>query len=252
MTFLQLYGEKLSIELASSDTTILFTTARRKAAVNEAQDAFARMTGCTKRYGSIAVVDGTAEYDLETITDYIRLAGAPSIKIVGTSDTRYIQGPDDFPRRDVEELDRTDPSWRAASDGTPSAWYIKEDGGATYFGLNPAPDVTVGDTWTIIVPYVADPADMSLDAAVPFTFSSNSLLRLVPYHQALAHYAAGLLEPLRKNYTGVTRQMQIYSGYVAQYLQQQREDGRDQLIDIRDYFGESHRGSRPRDARSWP
>lgn len=252
MTFIQLWDDALDIELATSSTE-LFTTVRRKKATNDAQDNFARVTGCTKRYASIAVVDGTAEYDLEAITaaDYIRLAGAPSIKIVTTLTgvTRYIQGPLDFPQREVEELDREEPGWKTADDGTPARWYIKEDGGTTLLGLNPGPDITSGDVWTLVVPYVADPADMVADGSEPFTFGANVIKRLVPYHQALVHYAAAVLEPARKNYTGVQRQMQMYSGFVAQYLQQRTEDQNNQITVLRDYFGEGQRGQRPSDPR---
>ncbi len=253
MTFLQLYGEALNIELASSSTE-LFTTLRRKKAINDAQDHFARLTGCTKRYATIAVVDGTEEYDLETaITalDYIRLAGSPSLRMTKTltGDVRYVQGPLDFPQREPEELDRVEPGWRSAPDGTPQFWYTREDGGATYLGVNPGPDIPTGYTWDLIVPYVADPADMTGDSDEPFTFSTDVIKRLRPYHQALAHYGAAQLEPARKNYSGVTRQMQIYSSFVAQFLQQRTEDGANQIGVLRDYYGDGRRGQRPGDPR---
>jgi hypothetical protein len=48
MTFLQLYGDYLDIELGSADRTALFTTARRKDAVNRAQLEFAKQTECSR------------------------------------------------------------------------------------------------------------------------------------------------------------------------------------------------------------
>ncbi|MCR4340643.1 MAG: hypothetical protein NUW01_12250 [Gemmatimonadaceae bacterium] len=244
MTFENLYGEKLTIELASSDTTQLFTTARRKQAINDAALAFARITGCTKKYGSVSIVDGTQEYDLEAnFTDYMRLAGAPSVKIVTSSDTRYIQGPKDLPQREAEWLDANDPNWRAVSAGTPQAWYVKSDGGAENLGFYPAPDVGSGETWSVIVPYVATPLTMSATSDVPFSLgtSPNAMIRLAPFHQALAHGAAASLELLRKNYSGAQRQTAIFNGYVAQFLGQTRVDGPSVVTFARDYYGEGRR-----------
>jgi hypothetical protein len=245
VTFLDLYDTQLDIELGTGDVN-LFTVALRKAAINAAQDDFARKTGCTVRYGEIAIVDGTAEYSLNTgivALDYMRLAEgkAPSIKIVHADYTRYIQGKDDFPRRTPETLDRLETGWRAADAGTPSCWYLKEDGGSDLIGMHPAPDVTSGQTWTWIVPYVANPADMTAGSDVPFTFATVPTKRLIAYHQGLVHFAAAQLEPLRKNYSGVQRQLQLYSGYVAQFLQDRKKGEPDEIIMARNYFGESAR-----------
>lgn len=254
MTFLELYGEQLNIELASSDTSELFTTARRKAAINLGQDRFARATGCTRRYAELSMTDDVAEYDLEAlITDYIRRDAAPSIKItqVATGLVRYIQGAKQFPRFDVDELDRVRPNWRAAASTIPQIWYIDPNSGTSTLGVNPAPAIAVSETWKLIVPYIADPADMSATTDQPFTFSSNVMQRLIPYHQALVFFAAGELEKLRKNYSGVQRQQQAYAGEVAQYLQQETKDGRDQIGLLRSYFDECG-GTRVMDPYSWP
>jgi hypothetical protein len=253
MTFLQLYLEALNVELASADTSQLFTTARRKKAINDAMDVFIRATGCTRRYGSLPLIDNTQEYDLETtFTDYIRLAAPPSIKIVHAGSTdRYIQG-EDLPRTTAEELDAEIPGWRATTKGTPCQWYLKDDGGTTNLGFYPAPDVDAGYTWIAIVPYVASVTAMTADDAIPFTIAASPILRLYPYHQALAHYGAGLLEPLRKNYSGVQRQSQLYAGIVAQYFQQQRQDGPDLIRLGRNYYREAARGEQAHDWRTWP
>lgn len=251
MTFLQLWDDNLDIELASSDTTQLFTTTRRKAAVNAAVLAFVRLTDCVKKYSSITVVDGTGEYDLEAeFTDFLRLQGDPSVKIVSGSTTTYIQG-EDLPFKEVDQLDIEDPGWRATDASTPKAWYLRYDGGATYLGLYPPPDISGSDTWTILVPYTPVPTDMSGSTDEPFTFSSNIPIRLRPYHQGLVHYAAAQLEPLRKNYSGAQRQMTLFNGFVAAYLEDERRNGGDQITMARDYYGES-RSSRPMDPRRWP
>ena len=253
MNFQQLYSDKLTIELASQDQNQLFTTARRKAAVNEAVGAFVRLTDCSTRVGSVPIVDGTGEYDLEAaLTDFIRLHGDPSIKIVkaGVPD-RYIQGRD-LTMRDTEQLDYDDNGWRSASAGTPMHYYIENNGGATNLGFYPPPDVGAGETWTIRIPYVALPPDMVDNTDEPFAFSANSPIRLRPYHQALAHYAAAVLEPLRKNFTAVQRQMSLFNGYVAMYLQDERTAGPDQITLERDYYSEGLRSPQAVDPRRYP
>lgn len=252
MTFQQLYSTMLDVELASSQTT-LFTTVLRKKAVNDGVGAFVRMTDCFRRVGSISIVDGTATYDLEAaFTDFIRLYEDPSIKIVKAATTdRYIQG-DDFLRKDTQQLDFEEPGWRSVSAGTPSNWYLENDGGVANLGLFPPPDVGTGETWTIRAPYVALPADMVGTSDEPFTLSANVAIRLRPYHQGLVHYAAAMLEPLRKNYAGAQRQMSLFNGYVAMYLQDERSDGPDQITMIRDYYGDSARTPVAVDPRRWP
>lgn len=254
MTFVQLYGAQLNIELASADTTQLFTTARRKKAVNDAQLAFVRQTNCTKRYGQIAMVSGTNEYNPRTLlTDYLRLLAPPVIKVVTTAQTYYIGGKDDFPRRDPEWLDWSDPSWRATAAGTPSAWYQRKSGGVEYLGTDVAPSFTASDTWTWLVPYLARPVDMVADNDQPFTMNdASSLARLEIYHQALVHFAAAQLEPLRKGFDRVQAEMQQYASYAADYLAANRAEGPDQITLERNYYGDSARAARPLDPRRFP
>ena len=253
MTFLELYDDQLDIELGTTDQTQLFTTARRKAAANAAMQAFVRQTGATKKYGEIAIVDGTSEYNLYTnFTDFIRLAGNPSVKKTDSdSVVTYIQGKD-LPRRHPEQLDLLEPGWRSADAGTPAVWYLRANTGTRLIGLTPAPDVPSGDTWKFIVPYVAKPVAMSAGADVPFTVGTGVLIDLEPWHQALVHYAASVLEPLRKNTSGAERQMGVYAGYVAQFLQQEGQDSEDQIMLLRDYYSEAHRKTRLVDHTRWP
>lgn len=253
--FSDLYGTQLNIELSSSDTTQLFTTAKRKQAVNDAMVEFVRLTRCCVRYGTIAIVDGTGEYDVFTnFSDYIRLADdAPSIKIVKSGvDDQYIQGPDDFPRRTTGELDVLEPGWRGVDASTPAQWYLRVTDGHTYFGMHPAPDVGSGETWTVLFPYVAKPTAMSADADEPFTVNNVVHDELGPYQQALVHGAAYRLEALRKNYSGVDRQRANFAGYIADYLRAERQDGPNEITMTRDYFGQARQTDRPPDPRRWP
>jgi hypothetical protein len=241
MTFGQLYGEALNVELASSDTTQLFTTVRRKAAINEAMQAFVRETGCTKRNGTLTVVDGDGEYDLETeFTDFLRLAGDPGLKVVNGSSTRWIQGKTAFPQTDVDTLDWTHPGWRDLDPGQPECWYLDEADGDKLFGIVPPPDFASGDTWTARIPYVAKPTALSADADIPFTVGSDYHLSLEPFHQGLAHYGAARLEALRKNYDGFDRQMKLYAGYVGLYRKERLAGGTGTIQLARDYYGEQH------------
>ena len=243
MTFLELYGEALNIELASSDTTQLFTTARRKAAINEAMTAFVKETGCTKRTRTLTMVDEDGEYVLDTeFTDFLRLAGEPSIRVLNaSSQARWIQGKDSFPRRDIEMLDWERPGWRDLDPATPDCWYVETTDGNTVLGVVPAPLFASGETWTIRVPTIVTPTAMSADGDIPFTINSDQSLNLAPFHQGLAHYAAGRLESLRKNYDGYDRQMRVYAGYVVKWFAQRQQDGPGVIQIARDYYGEQRR-----------
>jgi hypothetical protein len=244
MLFSTLYGSALDIELASADTTKLFTTAKRKLAVNNAQREFVKLTECLQRQGTIAIVSGTAEYDLEaSLSAFTWLAKqGVEIKILEADGItyRYISG-DDLPIRTIEYLNRTMPGWRSSSAGTPMAQYQRDDGGAVYLGFVPAPSVGTSETWTITVPYIALPTDMSLDDDVPFTVSANPKASLWPWHQALVHYAASQLEKLRKELQRSDLQSKIFAGYVADYLQRQRPKGGQQVTYTREYRQEARR-----------
>lgn len=238
--FSELYGELLDQELASEDRTKRFTTARRKAAINKGQREFVKLTECLQRQGSIPIVSSTAEYDLEVLTDFTWLTkqGIEVAILQADATYRYLSGRD-FPLRTIDWLNRFSPGWRSATAGTPSAWYQREDGGHVYLGLTAAPSVPVGETWSITVPYLAIPSDMVDDTDGPFVINSNAKTSLWPWHQALVHYAAAQLEKLRKERERSDEQMKTFAGYVADYLQKQRQRGGSQVTFVRDYQAES-------------
>lgn len=253
MTFLQGYGVLLDRELGSVDTA-LFTVARRKDALNEAQREFVRLTSCLTRDVTITPLSDTAsgplEIDLDSAavisaTDFLALApqGIALKKVSGTTTTYYTG--DDLPRRDVVWLDRYSPGWRTSTPGTPTAHYIREDGGTVLLGFTPAIDVVGSDEWSAIVPYVCYPSDMSADADEPFTVVTNAKRTLRTSHQGLVHFAAARMEELRKNYAAVDRQMKLFNSYVDDYLRRQRRPGGTHVVMARDYFGEvsSRRGA---------
>jgi hypothetical protein len=241
MTFLELYGTELDRELGTS-STVLFTTARRKAAINAAQLEWNERTECYTRSTTVALVDATQEYDLEVITDFHRIsAQGVSIRITDAdANVRYIEGKD-LDVTTVKELNEDEPGWRAVSAGTPTTVYERREGGVIYIGLHPAPSIDVGDTWVLMVPYVAIPADMSADADQPFSVSAanNPITSLRPYHRGLVHFAAYDLEKLRKDAQRGGLQFQLFESYVERYKASQKPKG-GQVV----RFATSYRGAR--------
>jgi hypothetical protein len=261
-TFLQLYGDYLDIELGSGDRSALFTTARRKDAINRGEQEFAKQTECYTRSVSIPMVDGTREYEL---TDYITIVNFQAIAKDGVEyvftdadgNVSYRSG-DDFPRRDLELLNREYSGWRSSESASfPQSYYIREDADVVALGLSEPPALESGESASVTLPYVAIPPGMTDDADQPFSLTgSDPKQMLAPWHQALVHYAAALLEPLRKNFDGEQRQRQLFAAHVADYLQRKRKRGGSRVVFARDYRGEAHgRGSLygpQRDWRTWP
>lgn len=256
MTFLELYGDYLDRELGTVDQTIAFTTVRRKAVVNEGQREFNRLTECFTREATIALSDNVAEYDLEAAVsagDFLRISkqGVEVKKLDAASMATYYAG-DEFPRHDIPWLNRYQPGWRTATKGNPISHYYRQEGGREYFGLYPAVSVAAGETWTATIPYVALPADMVLDADVPFTASSNAKLTLRDWHKAIVHFAAGQLEKfVRKNQQGYLDQMQLFGGYISDYLAKQHPKGGQRVTYGRTYYGGGH-AARVQDPRRYP
>jgi hypothetical protein len=224
-TFLELYGEELTEALSSSDTSLIFTTARRKSAINRGQRWFAEQTSCLVRTASITLVDSTDEYDLETeIADEDFLWLVPQgvrVKIVSGSTTTFYAGKD-FTRRTLAWLDANSPGWRTAADGRPCEWYERTEGGERFWGMTPAPDISGGDTWTALLPYAVKPEPMVADADEPFTVDGDALAILIPWHDALVHYAASKLELLRKD----IERSQYFMGLAQQRVLDYRDKNR--------------------------
>jgi hypothetical protein len=62
--FSSLYGTRLTRELGTEDSTVLFTTGRRKGAINEGQAEFVRLTKCFVYSSTKVITGGVAEYNL--------------------------------------------------------------------------------------------------------------------------------------------------------------------------------------------
>ncbi len=226
MTFVDLYGTELDRELGSADRTQLFTTARRKAAVNAAQLEWVKRTECLQKQTTVSLVSGTQEYDIEsTVTDFGFIARqGVSIAIVRGSTTRYIEG-DDLRVITVDRLNVEEPGWRAVAAGTPRMVYVRRDGGTVNLGFHPKPSITVGDTWTALLPYVLVPADMSGDTDEPFTVSSNPVKSLRFWHRALVYFAAFDAEKYRKDQGREQAMLQLFEGEIQKFMNFEKPRG---------------------------
>lgn len=264
-TFGQLWGDRLDRELGSADRSSLFTEARRKAAVNEAQLEFAKQTECYQRIATITVAHNTPRYDLDaagiiSAEDFLCIAsqGAEHAFTDVNGAVTYAAGKD-FPRKDPAQLNEEDPGWRNTSVTTniPSSYGIEEDGGSVFLFLVPIPKIGAGESAKVNLPYVASPPDMTADSHEPFSVTPGSTPNktLRPWHQALVHYAAALLEPLRKHEAGRKTQLGLFAAQVADYLQKKRPKGGQTVRLARDYYREArgHRiFARAVDPTLWP
>ena len=247
-------GELLTHELGTSDTSELFTSARRTQAVIEGEREFANVTECLIRESTVTTSNGVAEYDLlSTVVipggDFIRMAGrGPEYRLVSSNSTavgstRYVAG-DEFPRSDIERLNRRDPGWRNSTGSQiPTDWYLKRESGKLLFGMYPPPTVTSSESGALRIPYVAYPATSTESTHVPFTYAGETRTDLAPYHRAIVHWAAHKLEKLRRDIEASEVQLQKFTGYVQEYLEEYRPKGGQRVTLSRNYLTEAHCGA---------
>jgi hypothetical protein len=174
-----LYGTRLDRELGSEDSTVLFTTARRKAAINEAQEEFAQLTECLARQSTVTIAGGTGEYNLNSTSviadgDFLRFSVEQvQFRYTDSNGDATVRAGDDLVRRDVEWLNRYEPGWNTPSTVSgqqlPSYYYLRPDGGALYLGFYPMPSTGSSASASAVVPYLARPAVMTSDTSEPFT-----------------------------------------------------------------------------------
>lgn len=261
MQFSSLYGARIDEELGNSDSTRLFTTARRKFGVNEGIRQFADLTECYVRESTVSCSHGVSEYSvLSTVNipgaDFSRLSKQqPEYTLVssGSSGTTIYRSGDDLRRTTVEELNERYPGWRNSTAGTPQVYYERMAGGARVIGLWPPPTKTSSQTATLRLPYVAVPFTLTDDTHVPFQQSSGGAARtdLAPYHMAFAHYAAHQLEKLRVAPDDSARQLQLFASYVQRYTGAKTPKGGVSVKPAFSYFRASRRGPSG-GVRSWP
>src|SRR3990167_8791996 len=255
-TFSHLYSAALDYELATDDSTRLFTTARRKQAINEGIEQFADLTECFLRQSTVSCSHAIGEYNLLSTVqipggDFVRLSRQrPEFQHLSSGATAtitYVSG-ELFERREVDWLNQYAPGWRQSTAGTPQFWYERLDGGKRMFGLYPPPEIASSETAKVILPYVAKPPTLTSDTDVPFSVASTAIgastgirTDLDVYHQAIVHYAAHKLEKLRVNTEGSQGQLQTFLGWVQRYLSDRRPKGGQTVRTGRNYFSDAKR-----------
>ena len=257
MIFSSLYGARLDEEL-HSDSTVLFTTARRQNAINRGIKQFAELTECFVKWSTVVVTSTAAEYDLNTVitsTDFTRLAKTP-IEFYYTdasSNVTFLAGQDDLPHRDLKWLDDNEPGWRNSSVSTtmqlPSMTYLRPDGATFNLGFWPPPSSGSSASMKAVIPYVAKPPTLTADTNVPY----SGRIDLELWHQAAVHFAAHALEKLRPDDQASQAQLQQFLGYVQRYLQNSRKKGGQVIQQVKRYFvrgGTFRQSDRPPDPRT--
>ena len=243
-SFSDLYDDALHIELGTNDTSVLFTTPRRKHAINEGIRQFADITECLTRQSTIHCTNASREFNLNSTlviasADFLRVAAqGPVFQVSDSNGIQQTIAGDDFPQRAIPYLDAADEGWRSTNTGTPSGWYLRADGGALNFGLDRPVGLSTETTQTakVILPYIANPSSMTGDTQVPFTFNGYARTDLMPYLQAAVHYAAHNLEKLRKDKEASDVQLQKFMGYVQRYHAQRPKKGAKGVRAARSYF----------------
>lgn len=244
--FSHLYSSALTHELGTDDSTNLFLTQRRQDAILEGERQFCDLTECLIRQSSIACSNGVREYDLlANSTDFARMAPqGPEYRLVSSNSTasnstRRTAGLD-FPRTDIERLNRESPGWRDST-GTdlPESWYLRVDGGRVYIGLKTPPEIGSSEAGTLLVPYIAQPAQSTADTSAMFVVGGQERVDLRPYHPAIVHYAAHQLEKLRRDNEASEFQLQKFMGWVTRFIQAQRPRGGQRISLWRNYFREA-------------
>ena len=263
-TFSDLTGHLLDTELHSADSTTLFTSTRRAQAVNDAYAEFCELTECLLRVSTVACSCNTQEYDLLSSatfgsTDFVRIAPRgleyQVLSSHGGSSARLTQlAGDDFPRRDIEWLNKYESGWRqSTTPQMPTGYYVDEKNGKFVIGLDHPPDIGSSETGKLIVPYIARPAAMTSSTDVPFTVGSNTRTDLIPFHQAIAHGAASRLERLRADTESVDRQSALFLSYVNRFTEKMRKRGGAFVTQAKQYLRSARSGSGVRESarRDW-
>jgi hypothetical protein len=247
MLFSSLYGARLDEELGTDDSTVLFTTARRKAAINKGVQEFAELTECFTKESTVTLTGGTGEYDLNSSLvisgeDFVRLSKQPvEFRYTDASSNLTVLSGDDLPRRDIPWLDRYSPGWQTSTVASsvsqmPEFYYERTAGGARYLGFTPVPSTGSSASMRAIVPYIARPAVMASDTNEPYQDGALVRRDLRDYHQASVHYAAHQLNKLRRDYEESHRQLQLFLGYVTRWFQNNRPKGGNAVTMARNYF----------------
>lgn len=246
--FSSLYGNRLDEELGTDDSTVLFTTARRKRAINRGAEEFAKLTQCCVRRVTFTVTGGVAEYDLNSTAvipaqdfNFFDVDGIEFRYTDASSNVTVLAGRDQIPRRDIDWLNQYQPNWQQSTVASttmqlPQFHYVRYDGAQLNLGFTPVPSTGSSASAVCKLTYVANAPVMVNDTDQPYTFNSTQRVDLNSYHQALVHYGAYVLEKLRRDDQASDRQMQFFLSYVARYNSDQRIKGGRQIRQGKNYF----------------
>lgn len=245
--FSQLYGDDLTTELGTNDTSVLFTDARRKHAVNVGLRQFADLTECVVIQSSVTVSSGVQEYNLMSSAlagssnhRFVRMADQGPVYIkTDTASNQQITAGDDFPERKIPFLDAAQDGWRSTTPGDPQGWYQRGSSGSHYFGLDCPANVSTSETAQLLIPYIPYLSSLTSDTSLPYL----GLTTLNLFHQASVHYAAHLMEKLRRDDERADRQMQQFLGYVQRYNAQKVKKGPKAIRAANSYFRNARRNS---------
>lgn len=247
--FTDLYDDELSLQLGTNDSAVLFTTVRRKHAINEGYRQFAQLTECYTRQASITSTQGVQEFNLNSTRviedgDYIRPSNqGPVFQISDSNGVSMTLSGDDFPQTSLPYLDHAQSGWRSTQTGYPTGWYLRSDGGRQLVGLDRPLGLSTGSTETaeLIFPYVAKPSSMVSDTDVPFTANGEARSDLSEYSQAFVHFGAHRLELLRKDKEASQQQLKEFLGYVQRYQDAKRPKGNRVVRTAVSYFSRARR-----------
>jgi len=179
-----------------------FTTTQIQDKLQEAQERFVLDTRVLRDSTTDTSVDGTQEYALPSdVMDIVRVAHK------GVELRRISKADLDF---------YTTERWDDDS-GTPLYYYVDLDPNNKKYGLYPIP--TGADAGAnVAIEYVKIPPTLSTDSSVPL--DGHTLL--VPYHNALAYFAAKELmvtDPSRENSARVGAYAKRYSDEVSHCIE---------------------------------
>jgi len=257
-TFSHLYSSALDRELGTDDSTRLFTTGRRKDAINEGLQQFAVLTHCLERKVTLTLAHdqnavNLASTDVIAEGDVLSVSGTPEeFRYTDTNGTVTVLAGPDLPRVSQSWLNRNEPGWQAESTIStgvqqfPRYTYVRTGPDGRFIRLYP----TVGrgstnDSMALVVSYIAQAPVLTADTQVPFVGIGSTTAPPIPdlYHYAAVHYGAAQLEKLRRDYEASQHQMQSFLGYVTEWQHQHEPVGMRTVQSGRSYFSEarSHR-----------
>jgi hypothetical protein len=245
--FSSLYSARLDRELGTDDASVLFTTARRKAAVNEGATEFANLTGILTRWVTFTGTGGTAEYDLNSTTiipdgDFGGFAKEPvefryvdaSSNVIELSGRCAAQTRHSVARPVSARLAAVD---RGELRHAAAGKLLRADGRRrllprVYAGSVDGFECELHRARALHGGCAGD--DQRHERAVHVR--GCGAWRSLPYHQGVVHYAAHQLEKLRRDDQASDRQLQKFLGYVSRCLQDMGTRGPKAIRQARNYF----------------